>query len=99
MRICWRPLERALLGVLTVMGFACAHAPASSAAQGARGAAQGAQAEKVFVTGSHIPRRVDLTSSVPQTISPVRIYSREQIDGTGRQYDLRAALRELDPSF
>jgi len=92
MRICWRPLERALLGVLTVMGFACAHAPASSAAQGA-------QAEKVLVTGSHIPRRVDLTSSVPQTISPVRIYSREQIDGTGRQYDLRAALRELDPSF
>ncbi len=92
MRICWRPLERALLGVLTVMGFACAHAPASSAAQGA-------QAEKVFVTGSHIPRRVDLTSSVPQTISPVRIYSREQIDGTGRQYDLRAALRELAPSF
>jgi hypothetical protein len=92
-------VARALLGVLTVLGVACAHAPASSAATGAQGAAQGAQAEKILVTGSHIPRRVDLTSSVPQTVSPVRIYSREQIDGTGRQSDLRAALRELDPSF
>jgi hypothetical protein len=92
MRICWRPLERALLGVLAVTGFACAHAPASSAAQGA-------QAEKIFVTGSHIPQRIDPASSQPGTISPVRIYGREQIDKTGRQYDLRAALRELDPSF
>jgi hypothetical protein len=92
MRISWRPLERALLGVLTVMGFACAHAPASSAAKGG-------QAEKIFITGSHIPQRIDSTSGLPRTISPVRIYSREQIDQTGRQYDVRAALRELDPSF
>jgi hypothetical protein len=74
------------------MGFACAHAPASSAAKGA-------QAEKVFVTGSHIPQRIDSTSGLPRTVSPLRIYGRDQIDQTGRQYDLRAALRELDPSF
>jgi hypothetical protein len=74
------------------MGFACAHAPASSAAKSA-------QAEKIFVTGSHIPQRIDSASGLPRTISPVRIYSREQIDQTGRQPDLRAALRELDPSF
>ena len=55
--------------------------------------------ETVVVTGSRIPQRVDPASGLPQTISPVRIYSREQLDGTGRQYDLRAALGALDPSL
>jgi hypothetical protein len=92
MTICRRSVERALLGVLTVMGVACAHAPATSVAKGAH-------AQKVFITGSHIPQRIDPATSLPQTISPVRVYSREQIDGTGRQYDLRAALGALDPSI
>ena len=92
MRVRRRSLERALLGILAVMGLACAHAPASSAAKGA-------QAQKMVVTGSHIPQRIDPASGLPQTISPVRVYSREQIDGTGRQYDLRAALGQLDPSI
>jgi hypothetical protein len=92
MTICRRPVERALLGVLTVMGVACAHAPASSAAKDAH-------AQRIFVTGSHIPQRIDPATNLPQTISPVRVFSREQIDGTGRQYDLRASLGALDPSI
>lgn len=53
----------------------------------------------MFVTGSHIPQRVDPVSGLPQTISPLKIYDRPQLDSTGRQYDLNTALRELDPAF
>jgi hypothetical protein len=91
MRVRGRWLERALLGVLAVMGSACAHAPASTAPKGA-------QAQRMVVTGSRIPQRIDPATGLPQTISPVRLYSREQIEATGKQYDLRAALGQLDPS-
>jgi hypothetical protein len=29
----------------------------------------------------------------------MRVYSREQLSGTGRSFDMRAALRTLDPSI
>ena len=84
-------LEVVLL-VLTAMGAACAHAPASAPRE-----AKAAAVEKVFVTGSHVRQPVDPATGSLRTISPVRIYSREQIYGTGRQGDLAAALRALTP--
>ena len=78
---------------------ACVHAPAPTTAKGLQATANRFEPRKVFVTGSHIPQRVDPVSGLPQTISPLKIYGRPQLDSTGRQYDLNAALRELDPSF
>lgn len=83
---------RSLLGILAVAGLACAHAQPAPPALDAR-------TEKIFVTGSHIAQRVDLASSLSPTMSPMRFYSREQIDGTGRSFDLRAALGNLDPGI
>jgi hypothetical protein len=79
----------ALAGVAT----GCAHAPATAAQE------DKAATEKVFVTGSHIPRRVDARTGLPSTISPLRVYTRDQLNDTGRSYDPAAALRALDPSL
>ena len=95
MRGCLRSAGTALLVPLTAMGVACAHAPQSDAQH----AMKPAHSERILVTGSHIPQRIDLDSQVPTTISPVRVYSREEIVRTGQYYDLRAALRDLDPSL
>ena len=55
--------------------------------------------ERVLVTGSHIPRTVEMRSGLANTISPVRIYTRDQLSDTGRFYDPATALRALDPSL
>ena len=81
-----------LLAVLSAMSAACAHAPASATRE-----QKTAATEMVFVTGSHIRQRVDPATGGVRTTFPVRIYSREQLDGTGRQSDLAAALRVLSP--
>lgn len=81
-----------MLAVLTATTIACAHAPAAATRE-----EKAPAAERVFVTGSHIRQRVDPSTGTVLTTSPVRIYSREQLDGTGRQFDLAAALRVLSP--
>jgi hypothetical protein len=86
-----RLLVSSFVGVLATMGIACAHAPAASEMKAPR-------VEKIFVTGSHIPQRIDLASSALPTISPLRVYGRQQMGDTGRGYDLRAALSVLDLS-
>jgi hypothetical protein len=93
MRIRSRSLVAAFLGTALV---ACAHAPAPMEAQGGQ---KTARPEQVYVTGSRIRQRVDLSSGLPATTSPVRIYSRDQIIETGREGDLGAALRTLDPGL
>jgi hypothetical protein len=65
----------------------------------AQGGQKTARPEQVYVTGSRIRQRVDLSSGLPATTSPVRIYSRDQIIETGREGDLGAALRTLDPGL
>jgi len=37
-----------------------------------------------FVTGSHIPSRVTVKSIGTNTTSPMRVYTREEIDRTGK---------------
>jgi len=96
MKLRLRSLTFASLGALTGLQIACAHAPARVEDQAP---AKAATPQKVFVTGSHVAQRVDPSSGLPATTSPVRIYSRTEIDDTGRQTDLGAALRTLDPSI
>jgi len=93
MRIPSRSLVAAFLGTALV---ACAHAPAPMEAQGGR---KTAPPEQVYLTGSRIPQRVDPSSGLPATTSPVKIYSRDEVIGTGREGDLGAALRSLDPGL
>ena len=52
--------------------------------------------QPVFVTGSHIPRRIKLKPVGTSTVSPIRIIDRREIDATGRQ-TTRGAL-VADPS-
>ncbi len=83
------------LGAFVLAASACAHAPAAGADERP---APGQQHEKVLVTGSRIPRRVDTSSGLPATAWPVRIYSRNDLTGTGRP-ETADALRRLDPSI
>ena len=99
-------LTLTFIGALAWMQVACAHAPASMEDQAqapgrveGQAQAKNAPPQRVFVTGSHIAQRVDPSTGLPMTTSPVRIYTRGQIDDTGRQTDLGAALRTLDPSI
>ena len=79
--------------LVSLAAAGCAHTSSAPKAE------QGAAPQKVVVTGSRIARTVDAHTGLAATISPVSIYTREQIDGTGRSYDTDAALRVLDPSF
>jgi len=96
MKLPIRPLTLSVFGALTGLYVGCAHAPPPV---GDTKEAKKALPEQVLVTGSHIPQRVDLSTGLPTTTSPARIYSRNQIDSTGRQADVAAALRTLDPSI
>jgi hypothetical protein len=51
----------------------------------------------VFVTGSHIPQRVQVKAIGTTTVSPVRIYTREEMDRTG-QFTTQGILAQ-DPSL
>jgi hypothetical protein len=68
----------------------CAHAPAPPTARAEEAP------PPVVVTGSHLPQRVDLSTGVPRTTGPVRIYTREELERTGEP-DLERALRKLQP--
>jgi len=86
MNLFTRSLKAGALAALIAM-LGCAHATTSKPEV----------ADKVFVTGSHIPVRVDPKNGMPVTTSPVQIYGRDQITGTGLT-DMGRALLTLDPS-
>lgn len=84
------------------LALACAHAPAGGLAAGgtAAGAPDRAPApERVLVTGSHIPQRVDPRTGRALTASPVQVYTREDLARAGLAGDTAAALMRLDPSL
>ncbi len=91
-----RSLTLSLFGAVTGLYVGCAHAP--SAGDDTKETKKAAP-QRVLVTGLHIPQRVDPSTGQPMTTSPVRTYSRSEIDSTGRQADVAAALRTLDPSI
>ena len=81
----------ASFGILMSVG--CAHAP------GDRAALREARPQTAIITGSRLPQRTDASSGLPSTFSSVRIYTRQQLNDTGRQYDTGSALNDLDPSL
>ncbi|MBI5067808.1 MAG: hypothetical protein HZB56_06170 [Deltaproteobacteria bacterium] len=89
-----RSTLHAAVAALGLAGLGCAHGAGAPAAPAADRAAA---PTRVLITGSRVPRIVDADHPVPIIASPVRIYTREQLDLTGRP-DLNAALRDLDPS-
>ena len=84
---------RAAACAVALLGVGCAHVPASTD----EGKPSSARPERVFVTGSHIAQRVDPRTGDPRADPLLRVYSREQLLGTGRQADLGDTLRALDP--
>ena len=71
----------------------CAHAPLRAEEARADGAPW------VTVTGSHIPQRIDPRAGLPATTSPVRIWSRQDLERAGTGPNLAAALSKLDSGF
>jgi hypothetical protein len=96
-------MSRSLLSLLALAAAAgCAHAPrgavqADGAAADLPGAAE-ARPEKVLVTGSRIPRRVDARTGLPELSSPLTILGRRQLVQAGAAEDLGAALHRLEPA-
>lgn len=91
-----RSLFRGALALAALVAAGCAHAPVSSQDQAGETTPA---AETALVTGSRLPQRVAARGGLPATSSPVRIYSRGDLDRTGAGPNLRAALSKLDPSF
>jgi hypothetical protein len=89
-------LLRRSLAAAALVVVSCAHAPASWRDRPAEATASGPP-ERVFVTGTHIPRRVD-GRGIPATTSATRVYSREDLRRTGSP-DVGEALHRLDPSL
>jgi hypothetical protein len=58
---------------------------------------QDEQERYVYVTGSHLPQRVRLKSIGTTTPYNIRIYTREELQSTGRQ--TVAGALSLDPSI
>lgn len=58
---------------------------------------EGTPEKLVFVTGSHIPQRVQVKAIGTNTTSPVRVYTRAEIERTG-QFTTQGILAQ-DPSL
>lgn len=91
-----RSLLRPCLAAAALLAAGCAHAPVSTQDEAGE---EAAPAGRVVVTGSRIPQRADSRGGVPATSSPVRIYSRQDVERTGAGPNLGVALTKLDPSF
>lgn len=97
-----RKLLALALGASTALAGGCGHVATSPTAARAGDRqpepSQERQDERVFVTGSRIPQRVDTSTGLPATASPLRVYSRRDLTSTGRP-ETGDALRRLDPSM
>jgi hypothetical protein len=81
----------------------CAHAGAGPRAPEPQVASRAEQPTperpvRVTVTGSRIPYHVDRGSNELPTDAPVRVYTRDSLNTTGRDGNVGDALRALDPS-
>ena len=100
MRCASRALRLAPFGsaLIALVASGCAHAPGSIKA-GAPFDAEAQVAKRVVVTGSHIPQLIDARTGAPAADSPVRTFSREDLERAGPYSNLLATLQKLDPSF
>lgn len=70
------------MAVVSLVGMGIMTAePLATAVTGKK---NGKREKLVFVTGSHIPQRIDVKAIGTNTTSPVRVYTRAEIDRTGR---------------
>lgn len=58
-------------------------APPALGASGAAAADEATGPPAIVVTGSRIPQRIDLTTGLPRTTSPLTVQMRSQLDRTG----------------
>lgn len=85
------------LAVVSLVGIGTVAAdPLAAAVTGTKKEKDGKREKLVFVTGSRIPQRVQVKAVGTKTTSPVRIYTREEIERTG-QFTAQGILAQ-DPS-
>ncbi|CAN5548654.1 hypothetical protein BH18VER2_BH18VER2_04550 [soil metagenome] len=85
------------MAVVSLVGIGIAAAePLAAAVQGKEKDKEGKE-KLVFVTGSRIPKRVQVKAIGTNTVSPVRVYTRAEIDRTG-QFTTAGILAQ-DPSI
>ena len=91
-----KTLQLALgIAVVSLVGIGVVAAdPLAEAVSGKK--KEGTREKLVFVTGSRIPRRVEVKAIGTNTTSPVRIYTRAEMDRTG-QFTTEGILAQ-DPS-
>jgi outer membrane cobalamin receptor len=83
------------IAVVSLVGIGIVAAdPLAAAVTGKK--KEGNQEKLVFVTGSRIPQRVQVKAIGTNTTSPVRVYTRAEIDRTG-QFTTQGILAQ-DPS-
>ncbi|GEJ59248.1 hypothetical protein [Anaeromyxobacter diazotrophicus] len=83
-------------GAVVALTAACAHDTQATA----RAPAVERTSAPVFVTGSRLPQPGSgACQPTLATTDPLRVYCREKLDQTGRDGDLGATLRALDPSI
>lgn len=82
------------IAVVSIAGFGiCAAEPLAPAVAGEK---DHGKEKLVFVTGSRIPQRVKVKAIGTNTTSPVRVYTRAEIERTG-QFTAQGILAQ-DPS-
>jgi hypothetical protein len=54
--------------------------------------------KKVRLTGSHLPQTVTKLGRITDSVQPVSVFTREDLENTG-ETDIAAALRKLSPAI
>ena len=80
----------ALAGFVALLSAGCAHVQPV--------AQEETQPTRMVVTGSRIPQRVDPRTGQVSSVSPVQVFTREDLMRTGRAGNLAAALGSLEPA-
>jgi len=81
----------ASLGLAVLASAGCAHVPATAAEETQK-------PDRMVVTGSHIPQRVDPKTGRVASASSVQVFTREDLLRSGQSGNLGAALSQVNPS-
>jgi outer membrane cobalamin receptor len=81
----------ASLGLAVLASAGCAHVPASASDEAQK-------PDRMVVTGSRIPQRVDPKTGRVASVSPVQVFTREDLMRSGQAGNLPAALSQVSAS-
>ncbi len=84
------------IALLSSTGIGIAAAEPLAAAIEGKGNDKDGKQESVFVAGSHIPKRIQVKANGTNTVQPLRVYTRAEIERTGRF--TAAGILAQDPS-